>query len=263
MLVKMPRGPIEQNRPSALAECDPFEAALRRDLASTPVVSYEATIGGLAKRCFDVAAAALSAPFWLAAILVAAAAARLRHRAPVFEGDERVGYGGRIFRCLRLRLDPPAAEIAILRPSEAPANDLAALALRAEDRRANWRHAIERMPQMLNVLRGDMSLVGPAPLTREEVEPLKTAKRYYLSARPGVVGVSALAQAGETRGGQYKIYSLCWSLATDVNLIFNAVANLNTRGELWKPVRSSGAGRPRGEPAAAGREAGGQDRIGV
>ena len=143
MLVQMPRGPVDENKVRVRDECDPFEAALRRDLASTPVISYESTIGGWTKRGFDIVATTLTLPVWLLLMLIAGAAAKMRHREPVFFSDERIGYGGRAYRCFRLRLDPPVADILIL-PSaqgEASASDLAAIALRAEDRRAKWRHA--------------------------------------------------------------------------------------------------------------------------
>jgi exopolysaccharide production protein ExoY len=263
MLVKIPRGPVDEIRVSVRDECDPFEAALRRDLASTPVVSYESSIGGWSKRAFDIALTAVTAPVWLALMVISGLAAKFRHRERVFYADERIGYGGHPYQCFHLRLDPPVADILVLHPGqhETPANDLAAISLRAEDRRAKWRHALERLPQMFNVLRGEMSLVGPAPLARADVEPLKTAKRYYLSARPGVVGVSGLVGESEERASQYKVYSLCWSLATDVNLLLIASVSLHKRGELWKPGRSERQ-LPQSEETAR-RRTRSEGRIGV
>jgi exopolysaccharide production protein ExoY len=261
MLVKMPRGPVDENRAGVREECDPFEAALRRDLASTPVISYESTIGGWPKRAFDIVLTTLTAPVWLVLMLSAGVAAKLRHREPVFYADERVGYGGHAFQCFHLRLDPPVADVLVLHP-EAPANDLTAISQRAEDQRAKWRHALERLPQLFNVLRGEMSLVGPAPLPRGEVEPLKTAKRYYLSARPGVVGVSGLVGESEERAAQYKIYSLCWSIVTDVSLLLTASLSLHKRGELWRPRRGEPKS-PQAENGASRRRTRAEDRIGV
>lgn len=224
MLVKMPRGPVEYRRENAGEACDSFEAALRRDLASTPVVAYEPILGGVAKRLFDLAITVAAAPLWLTVLLCAALWARLRHRTRVFYADERIGYGGRSFRCLRLQIQPPVAEIALLHPDAAGSASLA-MALRAE-RGSRRRRALERLPQLLNVLHGDMSLVGPEPLDPEGLDPLKTAKRYYLSARPGFVGVSALAAAGDKTGAEFKVYSLCWSLGVDATLLLNALAKL-------------------------------------
>jgi len=261
MLVKMPRGPVDGTRASVREECDPFEAGLRRDLATTPVISYESTVGGWSKRAFDIVLTTVAAPVWLVLMLLAGLVGKLRHREPVFCADERIGYGGHAFQCFHLRLDPPVADVLVLH-QETPANDLAGISLRAEDQRAKWRHALERLPQLFNVLRGEMSLVGPAPLARGEVEPLKTAKRYYLSARPGVVGVSGLVGESEERAAQYKIYSLCWSLATDVSLLLAASVSLHKRGELWRP----GRGEPKSsqdENGAVRRRTRTEGRIGV
>jgi exopolysaccharide production protein ExoY len=263
MLVRMPQGPVNEKRVRPSEECDSFEAALSRDLASAPVVSYESSIGGWTKRVFDIAATMLTAPVWLVLVLIAGLIAKLRHRDQVFFADERVGYGGRPYQCFHLRLDPSLADVLVLRPEhgEAQTNDLAAIALKSEDGRAKWRDAFERLPQMLNVLLGDMSLVGPAPLARVDVEPLKTAKRYYLSARPGVVGISGLVSEHEERAAQYKIYSLCWSLATDVNLLLTASVSLHKRGTLWKPKRGESQ-FPQNDQAAARRGARAEGRIG-
>ncbi|MFZ2029569.1 MAG: sugar transferase [Vitreimonas sp.] len=264
MLVQMPRGPVVEKNVSVREDCDPFEAALRRDLASTPVVAYESAIGGSTKRAFDIALVLITAPVWLTLLLAAALVAKLRHREPVFFSDERIGYGGRSYECFHLRLNARVADVLVLHPqrTDAPAHDLATISLWAEDRRAKWRHAFERLPQLFNVLRGEMSLVGPAPLGRADLEPLKTAKRYYLSARPGVVGVSGLVGESEENAAQYKVYSMCWSLPTDVTLLLAACVSIRKRGELWKPRRSE---RPlaQSEEAAARRRTRVEGRIGV
>lgn len=218
MLVKMPRGPVDETKASVHEERDPFEAALRRDLASTPVISYESLIGGWSKRAFDLAVILFTAPLWLIALPVAGLVARLRHRERVFYGDERIGYGGRAYRCLYLRLNPPVADVLVLHPGSA-----ANVAPRTATPHGVWRRGLERLPQVLNVLRGEMSLVGPAPLTRAELEPLRTARRHYLSARPGIVGISALVDESGEPTSQYRVYSLCWSLATDLNLLLRAL----------------------------------------
>lgn len=239
MLVQLPRGPSSPPRTSAEGDCTAFEAALRRDLASAPVVSYDPVLGGWAKRAVDVGVTLFLAPLWLPALGLAALAAKLRHPAAVFRADERVGYGGRAFRCYSLRIAPPTATIEHLRQpgddAPAPTKDWRIIASRAQDRRAKWLHALELLPRFINVLRGDMSLVGPSPLAVEELEPLKTAKRYYLSARPGIVGISSIADADEEDPGHYKLYALSWSLTADALILWDALRGLRDRGELWKP----------------------------
>src|SRR5690349_16185106 len=117
MLVKMPRGLADESRVSVREEGEPFEAALRRDLASAPVISYESTIGGWIKRAFDVVLTLATSPIWIPLLAAASLAARLRHHEPVFQADERVGYGGRPFHCFQLRLDRSSADVLILRPA--------------------------------------------------------------------------------------------------------------------------------------------------
>lgn len=239
MLIQMPRGSKDRPGTQNAEECSAFEAALRRDLASAPVISYDPVLGGVTKRFFDFVITLLGAPVWLPALLIAAAWSKLRHPAPVFQAHERVGYGGRAFMCYSLRILPPSATISQLHAKEGdvPANDWNSIASKAETRREKWRRAIERLPRLFNVLGGEMSLVGPSPLSQDELEPMKTGKRYYLSARPGVVGVSTIVDADEEQASQYKIYAFSWSLMTDIVILSDALRGLRDRGELWRPTK--------------------------
>lgn len=233
MLIQLPSGSPDQQGSQGAESANAFEAGLRRDLASAPVVSYDAVLGGLGKRTVDLALALLSAPLWLPLMLAVAGWSKLRHGSPVFEFQDRIGYGGRAFKCRALRVTAPAPPVAHLRV--VGEGELSAMAGQAEGRRAKWVHLLERLPQMINVIAGDMALVGPSPLQREELEPLKTARRYYLSARPGVIGVSALVEGGVDDPTQFKAYALSWAFSTDALLIWEALRSLRDRGELWKP----------------------------
>jgi lipopolysaccharide/colanic/teichoic acid biosynthesis glycosyltransferase len=208
---------------------------LRRDLASAPIVAYESLIGGWSKRVVDIALTVISAPIWLPAMLIVAAIGKLALPGSVFVREERIGYGGGAFQLFSLRLSPPTAVIERLRPihaanGEAPSEVVPPV----EGRTAKWREALERLPQLFNVLHGDMSLVGPRPLVRAEVESLRTARRYYLSARPGVLGIGS-GEGDENVGGPYKVYALSWSLAHDVIIVWRALRDFRDRGELWRP----------------------------
>ncbi len=256
MLIQMPRGSSDTPGSQNAEECSSFEAALRRDLATAPVISYETMLGGAGKRAFELTLTILSAPVWGVVLLGAIAWAKLRVPSPVLEAEERIGYGSHAFKCFSLRMTPPSAVIERLHGEETPANDWNEISRQAEDRRAKWRHALERLPQLINVLRGEMALVGPRPLTREELEPLKTAKRYYLSARPGVVGVSAVVDAEDDQSSQYKAYSLSWTLTTDLLIMWDALRSLRDRGELWRPTRIRRKPQAKGEAPAPVRRRG-------
>jgi lipopolysaccharide/colanic/teichoic acid biosynthesis glycosyltransferase len=241
MLIQLPSGSPDQLGSRNAENCDDaFEAGLRRDLASAQIVSYDAVLGGWAKRAVDLTLSVVSIPIWLPLMLLAAAWGKLRNpRSAVFVADDRIGYGGRHFTCFALSIAPSKATDAG-DEAAAPANDWSEIAHQAEGRRAKWRRVVERLPRMFNVLSGDMALVGPTPLPREELEPLKTARRYYLSARPGVVGIDPLVESGDAN--QFKVYALSWSLTTDLLLLWDALRSLRDRGELWKPSIKRRAG---------------------
>lgn len=255
MLVEVPRLPPDKAAAiKSEAVTDSFQAALRRDLASAPVVACGPLLGGWSKRAIDVALVVVSAPIWLLVLGLAALLAKLRHTAPALVAQERIGYAGRAFKMYSMRLSPPSATVTRLHP-DAPANDLSAVAPRAEETQAKWRRALERLPQLFNVLRGEMALVGPTPLSSDELAALRVGRSYYLSARPGVIGVSAVADRDEEEAVQYKMYALAWSRLTDVMLLLEALRRLVNRGELWRPsalaVGRSGAAQPR-QRAAGG-----------
>jgi lipopolysaccharide/colanic/teichoic acid biosynthesis glycosyltransferase len=237
MLIQMPRGSGRQpNLPDA-ADCSPFEAALRRDLASAPVVPYDATLGGWSKRAVDLTLTLLSAPIWGPLLIGVALWAKSRHSASVFEKHERVGYGCRLFACYSLRLNPPTAVVEPLRKDGDMALQWEELKRQADGSLTKWSRAMERLPQLWSVLRGDMALVGPRPLSRDQLAALKSGKRYYLSARPGVIGTSGVADADDANASHHKIYSMVWSHSTDALLAWDALSSLLQEGELWKPTR--------------------------
>lgn len=245
MLVQLPRGSDDPPKVQGAEECSAFEAALRRDLASAPVISYDSVLGGWSKRAGDLALVLISAPLWAPVMLGAALWAKLRHPAPVFVAEERIGYGGAAFRCRTLRLKPPSAVIERLplpgiEGVQAGAN-MQTIAAQAEGGGAKWRRVMERLPRLLNVLSGDMALVGPGPLSREEIDALKSGKRHYLSARPGVVGVSPMAEADAEESSMYKAYALAWSHGLDALLFWDGLKSLRNQGALWRPQ----AARPR------------------
>lgn len=229
MLIQLPSGSPDQPGPqNADQTTTSFEAGLRRDLASSPVVSYDAVLGGVVKRAIDLVLALATAPLWTPLMLLVAAWAKLRDRAPVFVAQDCIGYGGRWFKCYALRVAPmKTAE----HEAGAAANDatdtVKSLALK-------WRGVLERLPQLYNVIRGDMAIVGPRPLMREQLEPLRSARRYYLSARPGIVGTSTII-GGSEDPSQYKIYTMSWALTTDVLIFWDGLRSLFQREHLWKP----------------------------
>jgi len=132
------------------------------------------------KRLFDASFAAaglvLSSPLWL----LIPVAIRIEDGGPVFFPQTRVGRGGRVFLALKFRSMRPDAE-ALTGPVQATENDprvtRVGRLLRAT--------AMDELPQLVNILRGDMSFVGPRPLRPGEVDVRGDGHVTQLEAIPG------------------------------------------------------------------------------
>ena len=132
------------------------------------------------KRAFDVALSAAgligSLPVWIAI----AAAIKFEDGGPVFFPQERVGLNGRVFKALKFRSMIPNAETAS-GPVQATENDpritRVGRLLRAT--------AFDELPQLWNILAGDMSFVGPRPLRPNEIDRGTDGTAVALSAIPG------------------------------------------------------------------------------
>jgi len=132
------------------------------------------------KRAFDLAAAALG--LVLASPLLAGVAVliALDSRGPVFYRGERVGQAGRPFRIFKFRTMVEHAD-ALGGPSTADDDPRIT-------RAGRWlrRYKLDELPQLLNVLRGEMSIVGPRPEVPQYTALLTAEERAILSVRPGM-----------------------------------------------------------------------------
>ena len=117
--------------------------------------------------------------------------------APIY-GHERIGRGGRPFLCWKVRTMVPDAEArleAILRADPVRADEWARDHKLRDDPRVTWLGrwlrltSLDEVPQLWNVLRGEMSLVGPRPVTRPELARYGASARHYLAVRPGLTGM--------------------------------------------------------------------------
>jgi lipopolysaccharide/colanic/teichoic acid biosynthesis glycosyltransferase len=140
-----------------------------------------------AKRAFDAVVAALALAVLSPLFALVAVAVKLDSRGPVFFRQERVGRGGRPFRMLKFRT--MVADRARLGPNVSADRDPRVTRVGALLRRS----FVDEAPQLINVLKGDMSLVGPRPETPEYALLLTPEERLVLSVRPGMAGPSTLA----------------------------------------------------------------------
>jgi lipopolysaccharide/colanic/teichoic acid biosynthesis glycosyltransferase len=135
------------------------------------------------RRAFDIAAAALGLVIASPLLLLAAIAIRLETRGSPIYRQPRVGLGGRPFEMLKLRTmregaDPVGIGTAVT------AGDPRVTRVGSLLRRA----ALDELPNLVNVLRGEMSIVGPRPTIASQVELYTPRQRRRLEVKPGITG---------------------------------------------------------------------------
>lgn len=145
------------------------------------------------KRAMDVALVLLAVPVLLPLFLLVALAVRLDSPGPVFFVQTRVGQGGRRFGMVKFRSMVPDAEAR--RAAVLAQSDREGLCFKAKDdpRITRVGHILRRtsmdeLPQLWNVLRGEMSLVGPRPALPEEVAAYPAPALERLAVLPGITG---------------------------------------------------------------------------
>lgn len=149
------------------------------------------------KRTFDFLFAVALLPVLLPVIAVLYVLTRIQG-GPGFFAHERVGQHGKTFKCLKIRTMVPDAEArleAFLAENPEAKEEWDRTQKLVDDPRVTAvgrflrRTSLDELPQLWNVLRGQMSFVGPRPVTAPELVRYGLHKRAYLSLKPGITGV--------------------------------------------------------------------------
>lgn len=187
----------------------------------------------LTKRLFDVAISAAVFVLVLPVYLLSALAVRLESRGPIFYRQERVGLHGRPFRLLKFRSMRPDAEKDGV-PRWAASNDQRITRIGRVMRMTR----LDELPQVFNVLRGDMSFIGPRPERPYFVDQLAERIPYYRERHRVKPGISGWAQINYPYGAsvedaKHKLeYDLYY--AKNYTLAFDFMIFLQTiRVVLW------------------------------
>ena len=195
----------------------------------------------LVKRVFDVIGASIVLVALSPLILVTGLLVRLSSPGPVFFRQERVGRGGRRFKLLKFRSMVPDAEE---RKAELEEHNQAAEGFFkiADDPRITplgrflRRTNLDELPQLVNVLRGEMSLVGPRPLIPKEDQRVVGWHRRRLELTPGMTGHwqvlgSSRVPLDEMVAIDY-LYVANWSLWADLKLLLRTIPYVLSRRGL-------------------------------
>jgi exopolysaccharide production protein ExoY len=161
----------------------------------------------IAKRALDIIAAGLGlvllSPFFLIVALMVRA-----DGGPAFFAHQRVGRGGKLFGCLKFRsmvIDSQARLEALLASDPAARAEWEATRKLKNDPRITpigrflRSTSLDELPQLINVLRGEMSLVGPRPVQEAEIDRYYGASAaHYMAVRPGITGLWQVSGRSET-----------------------------------------------------------------
>jgi len=204
--------------------------------SSGRIVTARLSRGSVRKRTFDLIAASVLLMFLFPLMFFVALVLFSFERGPVFFEHERIGYRGKRFRCLKFRSmvvnakDVLAEHLA--RNPAARAEWDATQKLKNDPRitaigRFLRETSLDELPQLINVIRGDMSLVGPRPIVQAEVARYATDISYYESVRPGITGLWQVSGRSDVDYEQrVKLdtrYVVDWSFLSDVQILLKTV----------------------------------------
>jgi Undecaprenyl-phosphate galactose phosphotransferase WbaP len=187
------------------------------------------------KRAFDLVAAC-AALLFLGALMVVTAMLVRRDRGPALYAHCRIGLHGRRFRCLKFRTmvrDADRVLEAHLAASPEAAEEWARDRKLREDPRLTplgrflRKSSIDELPQLINVLKGEMSLVGPRPIVESEQAFYGDDLGFYLQVRPGITGLWQVSGRNNVRYARRVAldswYVRNWSLWHDIAILCSTV----------------------------------------
>lgn len=201
-------------------------------------------IGGVFKRGFDVVGALAGIVVLSPLLLMLAALVKFSDGGRVFYGHARVGRNGSVFRCWKFRTmvengDEVLAAYLSANPQER--QQWEAIRKLQNDPRVTRiglvlrKLSLDELPQVLNILSGEMSFVGPRPVVEDELELYGASAACYLQSRPGLTGLWQVSGRNDVsyrkRVAFDRHYVENWSFAFDMKILARTVpAVFSSRG---------------------------------
>lgn len=200
-------------------------------------LSYRENVcGGLIKRAFDIVLAVVAIVLLLPLFIGLALAVKLSDGGPAFFGQTRIGAHGRAFRIWKFRSmvpDAPARLREYLESNPHAAEEWKLYRkLKCDPRitplgRILRKYSVDELPQLFNILMGDMSFVGPRPVDQSECALYGNSFAHYLRCRPGLTGLWQVSGRSDTSFNRRvtfdRYYAMRWSLLLDFVLILKTV----------------------------------------
>jgi undecaprenyl phosphate N,N'-diacetylbacillosamine 1-phosphate transferase len=186
------------------------------------------------KRIIDLIASIIGIIFLSPLLFIIALMIKLDDRGPVFFSQERAGRGGRVFRVIKFRTMVMGAE-----------KKGAGVFVLKDDPRITrvgkiLRHtSLDELPQLINILKGEMSVIGPRPALPYQIDNYDERQKNRLMVKPGITGWSQVKGRSSLtwpeRIEQDLWYIDNWSLWLDLKIILMTVKVVFERENLYKP----------------------------
>jgi exopolysaccharide biosynthesis polyprenyl glycosylphosphotransferase len=189
-------------------------------------------IGLLLKRILDIFLSSLALILLAPLVLVVAIAVKLDSRGPIFYSSERIGKKGRVFRCTKFRTMVRDAEKRRADVMHMNERDGVLFKISNDPRITNVgrflrKYSLDELPQFFNVLRGDMSIVGPRPPLASEVREYKLNHLRRLDVTPGITGLWQVQARQDPSFDSYISLDVSyidnWSIWLDLKIIVRTV----------------------------------------
>lgn len=200
-------------------------------------------IGGVRKRTFDILFSIFGLLAFAPIFIIVVIALKIFAKGPIFFSHQRIGAGGQTFGCLKFRTMVVDAEDQL--EALLKADPIARAEFERDSKLKNdpriipivgtflRKTSLDEIPQFLNVLMGDMTIVGPRPVTEREFNLYGNSKNVYMSIRPGITGLWQVSGRNNTsfeeRVAFDKIYISTWSMLQDLKIILRTVVVMVNR----------------------------------
>lgn len=195
-----------------------------------------AGLNGVIKRSIDAVFATILFIFILPLLAIIALMIRSQGAGPVIFKQTRCGKGGKAFTCYKFRtmhIDAPQSLNDLLeRDPVAAAQWEKSQKLQNDPRITKLgsflrRSSLDELPQLINIIAGDMSIIGPRPVTFTELTRYGSKLPYYAAARPGVTGLWQVNGRNNLTYDQRiafdAAYARDWSLLTDLKILLKTI----------------------------------------
>lgn len=222
-----------------MADFYDFKAARVRltQVNNIPLLSFEPVARGegplFAKRLFDLVVTLAAMPVLLPFLVLVAIAIRIDSKGPVFFVQDRIGLHKRLFRMYKFRSMVPDAEermqeVEHLNEAEGPNFKIEADPRVTRLGRFIRRTSIDELPQLFNVILGDMSLVGPRPMSKRDVQLFdKGVQRKRFSVRPGITCLWQISGRSDLNFDEWLQLDLqyidSWSFWADIKILLKTI----------------------------------------